>query len=256
MNIKILAPIFIVCIFSIMVGAGTLAVFSDTETTSGNSFTASAGTFDLTVDRMDGASVDTKVTLENMAPGDNATIGPIELRNSGSVCQDEALLKFANIVDSEDGINDPESKAPINAYDISNMIWVGVWYDENSDQTEDDGEVIYRTDLKNKTLRQLNGIEIELGDLMEGETSDLYLNFYLDEDTGNEYQGDYTTFDIVFIMDQDNDGDDCNDEHNHEHTHTNTGVTHTHVHDHDHAYGEGSGDANGNGNAHEHSDWS
>jgi len=64
-----------------MIGVGTFAYFSDTETSAGNQLTA--GTLDLKTDDADGVSETLYAT--NLAPGD--TVGPstIQLKNSGSV---------------------------------------------------------------------------------------------------------------------------------------------------------------------------
>ena len=207
---KTLTSLLMITIATSLVATGTFAYFSDTEVSTGNTFTA--GTFDLTVDGANDPDVTTKVTLEDMAPGDWEVIGPIELKNVGTI-DGIADLHFNNVVDTEDSIDpetgvyagssDPELEADPTGeiYDISNQIWVDVWFDEDQDGEQDDGEVIFV--VGQVTLDDLNENDFDLGYLSAGQSGDLYLSFHLDDATGNEYQGDYTTFDIEFTMHQD-----------------------------------------------------
>lgn len=207
---KMLTSLLMIIIATSLVATGTYAYFSDTEVSTDNTFTA--GTFDLTVDGANDPDVTTKVTLEDMAPGDWEVIGPIELKNVGTI-DGIADLHFNNVVDEEDSIDsetgvyagssDPELEAdPTGAvYDISNQIWVDVWFDEDQDGVQDDGEVIFV--VGQVTLNDLNENDFDLGYLSAGQSGDLYLSFHLDDATDNTYQGDYTTFDIEFTMHQD-----------------------------------------------------
>lgn len=86
---KVLGSIGVIGAGSAAAGAGTMAYFSDTEESTGN--TVSAGTLDLTVNGasdIDGAST----SIEEMAPGDSES-RTITLRNDGSVGGD-LYLKF------------------------------------------------------------------------------------------------------------------------------------------------------------------
>lgn len=205
---KTLTSLLMITIATSLVATGTFAYFSDTEVSTGNTFTA--GTFDLTVDGANDPDVTTKVTLEDMAPGDWEVIGPIELKNVGTI-DGIADLHFKNVVDTEDGMDsetyvgssDSEfTEDPSGAvYDMSNKIWVDVWFDEDQDGVEDDGELIYANG--EITLNELEDVDFDIGNLPAGETADLYLSFHLDSSTDNTYQGDYTTFDIEFTMHQD-----------------------------------------------------
>lgn len=207
---KLLTSLLMITIATSLVATGTYAYFSDTEVSTDNTFTA--GTFDLTVDGANDPDVTTKVTLEDMAPGDWEVIGPIELKNVGTI-DGIADLHFRDVVDTEDsmdtetgvyvGSSDSELEADQigEIYDISNQIWVDVWFDEDQDGVEDDGELIYADG--EVTLNELEDVDFDIGDLPAGETADLYLSFHLDSATDNTYQGDYTTFDIEFTMHQD-----------------------------------------------------
>ncbi len=209
---KLLTSLLMIIIATSLVATGTYAYFSDTEVSTDNTFTA--GTFDLTVDEANDPDVTTKVTLEDMAPGDWESIGPIELKNVGTI-DGIADLHFNNVVDEEDGIDsetgvyagssDSEfTEDPTGAvYDISNQIWVDVWFDGDQDGVLEDGELIYADG--EVTLNELEDVDFDIGNLPAGDTADLYLSFHLDSSTDNTYQGDCTTFDIEFTMHQDTD---------------------------------------------------
>jgi predicted ribosomally synthesized peptide with SipW-like signal peptide len=80
-NKKILASIFFISILALALGWGTYAYFTDTETTTNNTFTA--GT--LEVDGAGFASFDLGAIADNMAPGDVTNYATIIIKNTGSL---------------------------------------------------------------------------------------------------------------------------------------------------------------------------
>jgi len=80
MNKKILASIFVIGMLALAMGWGTYSWFSDTETSSGNTFTA--GTLNL-----DGTDMATFTfgPIGNMAPGDITGTAVITVKNGGSI---------------------------------------------------------------------------------------------------------------------------------------------------------------------------
>jgi len=100
---KILISLMAIALVIGLVGAGTMAYFNDTETSSGNTFTA--GTLDLTVD---GANdpLPVKFNLTDLAPGSSGTI-TYTLNNVGNIA---GYLDLQNIsVTDTEGTN-PESE--------------------------------------------------------------------------------------------------------------------------------------------------
>ncbi len=85
----------------------TKAVFSDTETSSGNSFTT--GTLDLQVDNQDDPNV-IHVTLSNIKPGDTASY-MWTLSNTGSL-PGKPWVEITNVKNYDNGCNEPEQAAP------------------------------------------------------------------------------------------------------------------------------------------------
>ena len=100
---KILISLMAMVLVIGLVGAGTMAYFSDTETSTGNTFTA--GTLDLNVGG-ENPNLSPDFTLGPLAPGDSGTI-TYTLNNVGSI--DGYLdLQGIGVVDTE-GTN-PESE--------------------------------------------------------------------------------------------------------------------------------------------------
>ena len=100
---KILISLMAIALVIGLVGAGTMAYFNDTETSSGNTFTA--GTLNLNVGG-ENPNISPDFTLGPLAPGDSGTI-TYTLNNVGSI--DGYLdLQGIGVVDTE-GTN-PESE--------------------------------------------------------------------------------------------------------------------------------------------------
>lgn len=102
---KILASVFTITLVITVVSGATIAYFFDTETSTGNTFTA--GTLDLKLDGGDENVV--KFTVENMRPG-NQPHRTYNLANVGSI---NGFLDIENIVVTpfENGCIEPEVEA-------------------------------------------------------------------------------------------------------------------------------------------------
>ena len=92
---KALISVMCIGLVAMTAGAGTLAYFSDVETSTGNTFTA--GTLDLkTQDPFTGYWVDGGVSatwsLSNMVPDSPETFGQVELRKVGSIAADHLAI--------------------------------------------------------------------------------------------------------------------------------------------------------------------
>ena len=118
---KILISLMAIALVVGLVGAGTVAYFSDTETSTDNTFTA--GTLDLNVGG-ENPNLSPDFTLGPLAPGDSGTI-TYTLNNVGSI--DGYLdLQGIGVVDTE-GTN-PESETGNTAEpgELSDNIYVTV----------------------------------------------------------------------------------------------------------------------------------
>jgi len=102
---KILMSLVMITMVAAVASGATIAQFSDTETSNGNTFTA--GTLDLNVDG--GNTNVVKYTVSNMRVG-SQNIGTWRLKNVGSV---NGFLDLHNIAvtSQENGCLDPETEA-------------------------------------------------------------------------------------------------------------------------------------------------
>lgn len=100
-----------------MVGGGTWAYFSDTEESTGNTFTA--GTLNLTADVSGGGSisgtvtpgddgVNEYITLDNVKPGDSGTI-TWTCTNTGNLAG--TLTMVSTVTSDENSLTEPETSA-------------------------------------------------------------------------------------------------------------------------------------------------
>ncbi|RLI40291.1 hypothetical protein DRO69_13115 [Candidatus Bathyarchaeota archaeon] len=97
-NITVLASVLMMVLVATAAGAGTFAYFSDTETSSGNTFTA--GTMDLKLNG--GDSVTATWTVDDWAPGETVT-ATLKIKNVGSV---GAYWLYIGISSLTDGLSD------------------------------------------------------------------------------------------------------------------------------------------------------
>jgi predicted ribosomally synthesized peptide with SipW-like signal peptide len=174
-----------------MLGFGSWAVFNDTES---GSATVGAGTLDLELDA--GAVV--PGTVGDLKPSEWHYLGPFLLENVGD--NPGVLdLHFMNIVDSGGDSTEPEEEAeypgPID--DISNWIDVDWCVDDDTNgECNCTGAVVGK-------LGDIESMVIDLDTtLVADQEVELWLSFHLEREAGNEYQGDYTEFDIEFTMHQ------------------------------------------------------
>jgi len=109
---KILFSILTIGLVASVAFGATRALFADTETSEGNTF--SAGTLDLKVDDKDDPNV-VHVTLTNMKPGDTASYQWI-LSNAGNLAG-KPWIEITNLKNYENGCNEPELDVPDSTCD-------------------------------------------------------------------------------------------------------------------------------------------
>lgn len=138
---KIVLSLTVIAVVSIAVVGATRAFFSDTETSTGNTFTA--GAIDLTL--MDGDEVTgtlfNSALLSDLKPGDSDT-EKITLKVDSN---DAWLCGLIKVTDSEDGINEPEAADGDSTTDVGELgadlsfFW---WIDADEDGAYDGVEKI------------------------------------------------------------------------------------------------------------------
>jgi spore coat-associated protein N len=121
-----------------LVGGGTWAYFSDTETSMTNLFTA--GTIDLTVN---GGDVNVNMLIPtDIAPGDDDEDSPgtLSLKNVGSITGNLTISTTA--ANNTESIGSTEFEADGDAGELGGYVQISVWIDVNTDGTYDVGSDI------------------------------------------------------------------------------------------------------------------
>jgi predicted ribosomally synthesized peptide with SipW-like signal peptide len=106
MDKKILLSLMVIGLVAALAGAGLYAIFSDTETSTGNTFTA--GTLDLKVGGQDDGGTVAHYTLSNMKPGDDTGYYKWVLKNAGTL-PGKVSVTFSVIINYENGQTEPEA---------------------------------------------------------------------------------------------------------------------------------------------------
>lgn len=101
---RLLLSSIILGITSVLAIGATTAYFSDTEISSGNTFTA--GTLDLKVNDLDGPVV--TMNFSNMKPGDSTGYRVYCLKNTGTIPA-QPYVEFSTIINKENGLFGPEN---------------------------------------------------------------------------------------------------------------------------------------------------
>ena len=198
LNKKMLLSLLVIGVVSVSAGAGTWAYFSDTETSTDNTFTA--GTLDIVIPNT--------FNFGDVAPGDVKT-ETITIENKGSIAAKSVFLEL-DVVDSENGVADtePEGVAETalgtDVYDISKMIEItsitydgvdisGYYFNGNGNGYLD------LDDLNNDGEVEINN-NVDLG---ASTTATVIIEMTLHTTTDNEYQGDMSTVTEIVTVTQD-----------------------------------------------------
>lgn len=230
MRRRILLSMLVIATVATILGIGSWAVFSDTE--SAGPYTATAGAIDLDLDT--GQVVDGLVAGD-LKPSEWQYIGPFLLHNNG-LNPGVLDLHFMNVVDGPGIQTDPECDAtwgglnPVTGEcegtsyvpvdDISN--WIDVDYiikkvgavGDDPPSPADVCPVPPNLDPDAVVVGKLGDIESQTLEPIDPDTGTsplemvpsqwywLCLSFHLEKDAGNEYQGDTSTFDVEFTLHQ------------------------------------------------------
>lgn len=207
---KILISLAMIAAVGAIVVGATTAYFSDTETSTGNTFTA--GTIDIAVDNQNPWT--NTFTLADMKPGytDNITF---DIQNTGSGANPvDVYKKITNIVEGTGTQSEPECAA-----DAENGTWnestktctsptlpnddlsSQIIYDLNVEVYQGANKIWWQTlylDSENKTIDNVydHGQEVYLGMIPAGGHMIVKQSYHFKEGAGNVYQGDKMTFNI------------------------------------------------------------
>ena len=102
---KIIISLAMVAVIGAVAIGGTIAYFSDTETSTGNTFTA--GTIDL---KVDGDNVLIPYSVDNLKPGESRGTPTYTITNTGTL-PGVLSYKIQNVTTNENGVIDSEATA-------------------------------------------------------------------------------------------------------------------------------------------------
>lgn len=231
MNKKILLSLAIVSVVAIAATVGTIAYFTDTETSTGNTFTA--GTIDLTIDSeasYNGEAVQEAtwgqengidITSEkffnftDVKPGDEGenTISIHIATNEAYVC-----MAFGNATDDENECTEPELEYETKCEEdktgeLDNNLYFFAWEDDGDNVWEQGEEIMFQ----GYAPAVLNGQIYSLGTVAPEETAYVGLawcagEMTIDEEAytltcsgasmNNDVQTDGYTLDVAFYAEQ------------------------------------------------------
>ena len=202
----ILTSILIIGILALGIGVGVYALFSDTETSNGNLFTA--GTLDLTVNGANGAN-EQIFNVANMKPG-NQPKSQWYLANIGSLSGTLSISSIT-VTNDENGITEPEDEAgdvTAGVGELGMVVSISLYIDADDSGWYSTGD----TKLYDGTINGLPA-SIPIGTLGAGATTrvnavvnwwsnsppyDGVTPYHLADD--NLAQGDSCTIDFVFSL--------------------------------------------------------
>ena len=184
-----------------LVGGGTWAYFSDVETSEGNVFTA--GTLNLKVSDTD--PLKEHFELTGFPPGADWYAADWTLKNDGSI--DGSLdITFSNIVDADNGINEPEAADPeedgTEDGELAEVLALVIYIDENNDDTYDalTDTLIYDGFVKPSLEGEQLSNYAMAADYGSGGDKAFRIEWSVDSSVGNKIQGDSAGFDIEFEL--------------------------------------------------------
>lgn len=206
MNKKILISLITIGVISIIAVGGTVAYFSDTETSSGNTF--SAGTLDLEVDDQN-PWTSTPFTIGDVKPGDSGS-KTILLKNIGSLPKpggppwtSKVYITFSNLVDDDVSCTEPENEVDstcgsgqVGELSENLNIRVRDYWDPNCQDNKrfDETHTLAKWVSQGKTF--LND------DMPSGDVNCIKIDWSVESSVGNIIQTDKATFDLSFDLEQ------------------------------------------------------
>ena len=217
---KILISLSIVGAVAAIAVGGTIAYFSDTETSTGNTFTA--GTIDIAVNGENPWSETGTLSVVDMKPSQHEYTEYV-IHNVGSNPAN-VFKKVSNFNEDDGIISEPEcdlgggiwtqgeqtqcSGSYEAVVDVSSVVRydMSVWVYNVDPATNPEAQpiwwqVIY-TDEMGKTLQNLNDVDVLLGMIPKDWYMKVQQSYHMDSNAGNEYQGDAMSFDITLTAEQ------------------------------------------------------
>ena len=219
MNKRILISLTVIGAVAAIAVGGTIAYFSDTETSTGNTFTA--GTIDIAIDQQNPWAGN--YSVGDLKPGETGNINfvitnegtnPVNVsKNVGNFQESTGLAGYdcpeggdyeGGVVSSEPECveaqangSDLDDIQSMIVYDLSVEVYdaagVNIWW--QAIYTDDEGQTLSSVYPNTETY-------VALGMIPVGGYMKVTQSYHFDYDAGNEYQGDELSFDITIKGEQ------------------------------------------------------
>jgi spore coat-associated protein N len=197
---KVLLSLMMIVIVCVLIGGGVYAYYNDTETSTGNTFTA--GTLDL---NLDGGNTNVvKFTVDDTKPGDSGN-GTWTVTNTGSI--DGYLdLESVGVTEGTGTTTEPElADEPTHndTIQLGNFLLAHIFVDTNNNGSWDAGEAdIFGTYASPAAINTIAGsYDLSLS-LAQGSTNYITLAWSIPTSTDNRIQGDNVTMNATFELQQ------------------------------------------------------
>ncbi|MFB6074702.1 MAG: TasA family protein [Haloarculaceae archaeon] len=192
---RVLGGLVTVGAASAAAGAGTMAYFSDTESSSGNTITA--GTLDLT------SPADGVIDVTNAVPGDSI---PASGTTTIQATYDSASTIDPAEIDLGTSISEPggEPTEPSNSTNQTASAFAQQLNVDTANVTVNGSGVNDLTSTQSvSTAADLDGLALDaVANVSPGDTVGLELEFTFDSNAGNDYQADGVAIDVSFTAQQ------------------------------------------------------
>jgi len=212
-NKKIFLSIFTIGIVSVMTGSSTWGYFEDTETSTGNSF--SAGTLDLSL-------TSAPFSVGNIAPG-NSDKQTQELTNSGTL-NGKLKISLSTITNTE-GTSSEFEPSPGSVGELGGVATMSIFLDSDNSTSITSGDIaltasgtqssstvtsVPSSPNENDYFETINSYsgrtwDSSLLSLNSKQTRNVIVYWKLPSTADNTTQGDSISFDMTFILEQNED---------------------------------------------------
>ncbi len=200
---NIIKSLVIVVAVAAVAGVATYSYFSDTETSTGNTFTA--GTIDIAVDNQNPWARTAPFQLVDMKPS-QVDYTNFTVKNVGTNPVN-VWKKVSRVVTEENGINEPEQAYYDANNGAKNNIDSVITYDlavvvKDAQGVARWNQTLYNMDKTITEINAMNGNGTFLGMIPEGWSMDVTESYHMKSDTGNWAQSDKMTFNITLYGEQ------------------------------------------------------
>ncbi len=221
---KIIISLMTIALVAALVGGGVYAYFSDTETSTGNVFTAGTLNLDLTDASDDGTESETATwVFIDMVPGATGGNARLIIENTGSIT---GYLDLSSVgvdndenydadTDEAEATDDADTSDENGGGELGANLLVQIWFDANNDGVVDttggnlDEESIYPAAAIGEADPGVTGVLDSIAatydldeELTTGEIEFIALLYDLPSSTNNAIQGDSANLTFTVELDQ------------------------------------------------------